>query len=103
MVITIRLPICNVFLLKGKRAILVDTGRPKDLVRIEAALGEAGVALADLALLLHTHAHWDHCGSTAEMRGRTAAAIGVHAADASLMRGGTNGELKPTNLTAWLL
>jgi glyoxylase-like metal-dependent hydrolase (beta-lactamase superfamily II) len=103
MLVPIPLPICRAFLLKGERPILVDTGRSSDLPAIESALRRHGVDPADLSLILHTHAHWDHCGSTAGLRPQTAARIAVHAADAPMMRAGNNGVLKPTGLTArWL-
>src|SRR5438094_5547111 len=66
MLIPIPLPICNVFLLKGERPVLIDTGRPYDFVNIVLALDEHGVDLADLSLILHTHGHWDHAGCTAK-------------------------------------
>jgi hydroxyacylglutathione hydrolase len=100
MVITIRLSICNVFLIRGERPILVDTGRPKDFPVIVKALRGHGVELTDLALILHTHGHWDHCGSTAKLREQTPAPIVIHRADAPMMRQGNNGVLTPRNLTA---
>src|SRR5689334_11961767 len=103
MLIPIRLPICNAYLLSGQRPILIDSGRPKDAPRIEAALARHNVRLADLALILHTHAHWDHCGSSAALSRQSAAPLAVHQADAERMRQGSNGPLKPTNLTAWAL
>jgi hydroxyacylglutathione hydrolase len=96
MLIPIALPICNVFLLKAERPILIDTGRPRDLAAILKALQQHNVAPADLALILHTHGHWDHCGSTAQLRQLTSARIAIHAADAPMMRGGDNGILRPT-------
>jgi glyoxylase-like metal-dependent hydrolase (beta-lactamase superfamily II) len=102
MLIPIALPICYAFLLKGERPALVDTGRPQDFAAIENALREHGVALDDLPLILHTHGHWDHCGSTAQLRQHTRARIAIHAADAPMMRCGNNGTLRPTSLLARL-
>src|SRR5271167_3071828 len=96
MLIPIPLPICNAYLLRGDRPMLIDTGRPRDAARIVAALAGHGVALADLSLILHTHGHWDHAGSTAQLRQLTAAPIAIHAADAPMLRHGDNGELRPT-------
>jgi len=100
MVTTIRLSICNVFLIQGERPVLVDTGRPKDFPVIVKALRRHGVELNDLSLILHTHGHWDHCGSTAQLREHTSAHIAIHRADAPMMRQGHNGVLTPRNLTA---
>jgi hydroxyacylglutathione hydrolase len=103
MLIPITLPICNIFLLQGERPALIDTGRPRDAARIDAALERHSVAPADLSVLLHTHGHWDHCGSTLHLRERSGAVVAIHAADAELLRRGDNGVLKPTNLTARIL
>src|SRR5262245_17540979 len=103
MLIPIRLPICNAYLLRGERPILIDTGRPKDVPRLEAALARHKLRFTDLALILHTHAHWDHCGSSAELHRLSAAPLAVHEADAERMSRGENGPLKPTNLTGRVL
>jgi glyoxylase-like metal-dependent hydrolase (beta-lactamase superfamily II) len=103
MIIPIPLRICNAFLIKGDRPILIDTGRPKDGAAVEAALKTQGLALPDLSLLLHTHGHWDHCGSTSELRLRTRAPVAIHAADAAMMRAGDNGRLRATGPVGWLL
>jgi glyoxylase-like metal-dependent hydrolase (beta-lactamase superfamily II) len=100
---TLRLPICNVYLLRGTRAVLVDAGRPSDAGRLRDLLHKEGVAVEDLALILHTHAHWDHCGSTRQLKQWTKAPIAVHRADADMMRRGYTGNLKPIGWTAWLL
>lgn len=103
MIVQIRLGISNVFLVRDERSILVDSGRPKDAEKITAALKEHGVALADLALILHTHGHWDHCGSTRQLKERTKAPVAIHAADADKLRRGDNGVLHATCLTGFLL
>ncbi len=103
MLIPITLPICYAFLLKEERSILIDTGRPKDFAAIERSLLRHGVALADLSLILHTHGHWDHAGSTAQLRRLTNAPAAVHVADAPMVRRGDNGVLRPTGLNGWLL
>jgi hydroxyacylglutathione hydrolase len=103
MLVPIRLPICYAYLLRGERSILIDTGRPRDFAAIERALQQHGVAPADLSLILHTHGHWDHAGSTAQLRQVTAAPAAVHSADAPMVRCGNNGVLRPTSVFARLL
>jgi len=100
MLIPIKLPICYAFLLLGDRPILVDTGRPRDCASLEKALAQHGVTPADLSLILHTHGHWDHAGSTAELKQRSSAPIAIHVADVPMMRRGDNGALRPTCLFA---
>jgi glyoxylase-like metal-dependent hydrolase (beta-lactamase superfamily II) len=54
----------------------------------------------DISLILHTHGHIDHAGSTAELRRRLRVPVAVHAEDAFMLKTGTNGEVKPRNLEA---
>ena len=100
---TLRLPICNVYLLRGTKAILVDTGRPSDAERLRAMLAQEGQSVEDIALILHTHGHWDHAGSTCQLKQWTRAPAAVHRADADKMRRGDSGVLKPVGLSGWLL
>jgi len=98
---TLRLTIPNVFLLTGDKAILIDAGGPKDVPRILRFLQMHGVDA--LSLILLTHGHWDHAGGAAGLKKATGAAIAIHRADAELVRQGTSGPLKPTNLMGRLI
>jgi glyoxylase-like metal-dependent hydrolase (beta-lactamase superfamily II) len=74
----------NVFLylLKGDRIALVDTGvehTPGEVLR--PALAEMGLALADIYLILNTHAHLDHAGGNGEMKKLSKASIHLHRDD----------------------
>lgn len=97
-VIPISLGGVKVFLIKGPRPILVDTGNPGSEQKIVDALSRNGVAPQDLSLILITHSHIDHFGSAAALKVQTAAKIAVHAADADALRNGVNQELNPTGL-----
>jgi glyoxylase-like metal-dependent hydrolase (beta-lactamase superfamily II) len=99
----IRLTLSNATLIQGERAILVDSGSPGESQEILKALAQAGVAASDLSLLLHTHGHSDHAGSTAELRRLSGAPVAIHAADAAMLRRGRNGPLPPTRLEARLI
>jgi len=98
-----RVGIANVFLLRGRKTILVDTGRPADAAAILRILGQEGVQAGDLALILHTHAHWDHAGSTRQLKEWSGAPVAVHGGDAGKLRRGDNGELHATCLTGSLI
>jgi glyoxylase-like metal-dependent hydrolase (beta-lactamase superfamily II) len=97
-VIQIRLGFSNAFLLLGDRPILVDTGSPGEAEHIRRALAQHGVALGDLALILHTHAHVDHAGTTRALKDLSGAPVAIHARDAELLRRGQNGVIKPFGL-----
>ena len=100
-IIKIKLSISNAYLVKGNRkSILVDAGAPNEADKILAAVQKAGVNTRDIALLLHTHGHFDHAGSTAELKRRLGIPVAVHSKDAFMLREGRNGEIKPRNFEA---
>jgi glyoxylase-like metal-dependent hydrolase (beta-lactamase superfamily II) len=99
----LRLSIPNVYLLTGERAILIDSGGPKDVPHILAFLKQHGIDAGKLSLILLTHGHWDHAGGAAELRAATKAPIAIHRADLDLVRTGTNGPLKPTCLVGYYI
>lgn len=102
-VVRIKLPVSNAYLLVGERAVLVDAGAPGQADRILDAVRRAEVDPNDIALLIHTHGHIDHAGSTAELRRRIGMPVAVHAGDAPLLRSGSNGTVRPRNLEARLV
>jgi glyoxylase-like metal-dependent hydrolase (beta-lactamase superfamily II) len=99
-IIRIKLPLSNAYLVKDKKAILVDTGAPNQADKILAAVHKAGVDPKDISLILHTHGHFDHAGSTAELKRRLGIPVAVHISDAFMLREGRNGEIKPRNFEA---
>jgi glyoxylase-like metal-dependent hydrolase (beta-lactamase superfamily II) len=102
-IIPIRLGISNAFLLRGSRTVLVDSGRHADVPALTAALHCHGVQPSDVSLILHTHAHWDHCGGTRQWKRWTGAPAAVHRGDAERMSRGLNGPLLPTGPVGALL
>lgn len=94
----LKLRTSNAYLVVGSKPILIDTGGPGEANRIARAAERRRIALRDLAAIVHTHGHWDHCGSTAELRRRAAMPTAIHVADAGMLRAGRNGPLHPTGL-----
>lgn len=103
MVTQIWLGLSNVFLLRGERPVLVDTGRPSDVPRIVAALRREGVQPTDLAAILLSHGHWDHAGGTAGLKQQSSAPVALHPGDFRLARAGDNGTLLPIGPMARVL
>lgn len=99
-IIKVKLSVSNAYLVKDKKSILVDSGAPNEADKILAAVKRAGEDEKDISLILHTHGHIDHAGSTAELKRRLGVPVAVHAADAFMLRTGTNGVVKPRNLEA---
>lgn len=99
----IHLRLSNAYLIQGERAILVDSGSPGESQAILTALAQEGTDLRNLSLLLHTHGHSDHAGSTADLQRLSGAPVAIHAADAAMLRRGRNGPLPPTRLESRLV
>lgn len=99
-IIKIKLLVSNAYLVVDKKSMIVDTGSANEADRILAAVRRAGVREKDISLILHTHGHVDHAGSTAELRRRLGVPVAVHAEDAFMLQTGTNGTVNPINFEA---
>jgi metallo-beta-lactamase class B len=68
--------------------ILLDGGLPENAAHIEASIAALGFALEDVAILLNSHAHFDHSGGLAELKRKSGATLYAHAGDVSALEGG---------------
>ena len=87
-IIKIKVRFSNAYLVKSERVILVDTGMPGEENRILRAVRDAGIHMSDIALILHTHGHVDHAGSTEALKKALGVPSAIHPADAEMMRSG---------------
>lgn len=102
-IIPIKLSFSNAYLVRGRKTILVDTGMPGEGDKILHAAAQAGVQPAGISLILHTHAHVDHAGSTAVIARQLGIPTAVHPADAAMLQAGKMNALTPLRLEAWLI
>lgn len=70
------------------RWIAVDAGRPSTVDRFLAAVKDAGCEVRNIALIVVTHAHYDHVGAVAALRALSGAPVAAHRNDAETMRTG---------------
>ena len=82
---------------------LVDTGIKRAPKAILAGLQHIGVAAGDVTRIIATHAHGDHVGGLAAMRGRTGATVAAHERDADYIRQGRAPVLDRSTLGGRLL
>lgn len=94
----LKLRISNAYLIAGDRPILVDTGAPNDTELIRSKLREIGVEMRDLAMIVHTHVHSDHMGSTAEIVAEAKCPIAYHPNDQEIADRAHNGLLNGIGL-----
>ena len=94
----LKLSVSNAYLLEGEQPILVDTGASKDIESIHSKLKQLRVDFRDLALIVHTHVHSDHMGSTAGIAAEANCPIAYHPADQAIVDRSHNGYLKGVGL-----
>ena len=75
---TIPLGIDNVYVVKDKGAVIIDSGAPKKGKAFKKALENTGIKPKEIQLIILTHGHWDHIGSTAEIKEMTGAKVVMH-------------------------
>jgi metallo-beta-lactamase class B len=68
--------------------ILVDGALEESAPQIEASIAKLGFRLADVKLLVNTHAHFDHAGGLARIKKDTGAKLVASAGDRPLLEGG---------------
>lgn len=95
--------IANVYLLKGEKPILVDTGMPGSEADIEAWLRSNGVEPKRLALIVLTHGHGDHAGGAAYFAEKYATPVLVGRGDLAMIHSGGEAAVRPTSFLAGLL
>ncbi|MBT3386563.1 MAG: MBL fold metallo-hydrolase [Desulfobacula sp.] len=102
-IIQLNLKLSNAFLLLGKKMVLLDTGTSNETSTIIRTFQKAGLNLQDLSLIVHTHAHFDHCGSTADLQQKSGALVAIHKSDAPFFLEGKSVHIEPINLFGKLI
>ncbi|ATW27036.1 hypothetical protein DCMF_21765 [Candidatus Formimonas warabiya] len=93
----------SVFVLKGTKLILIDTGFSGTEDLLCQKMIQKGLDPKDLALIVLTHGHDDHFGGAGGLKERTGAPVAIHSCDADHLRKGINGKLQPTRRLGRLL
>ena len=75
-----------------KGHILLDSGFQETVPQIQKNVAELGFRLADVKILINSHAHYDHAGGLALLKQFTGATLIATRADAELMARGGQGD-----------
>jgi len=102
-VIPIKHGIVKSFIVKGEKAVIVDTGYPGKGQKILRYLHKNLIKPEDVSLIILTHAHIDHYGSAEELKAKTGAPVAIHKLDAEYLEKGINYIGMPTGLCGRLL
>ena len=96
---TIPLGIDNVYVVKDKGAIIIDSGSRKKGKAFLKALEKLGIKPEEIQLIILTHGHWDHVGSAAEIKEMTGAKVVMHKKDRRCLEESL--KFMPPGVTTW--
>jgi glyoxylase-like metal-dependent hydrolase (beta-lactamase superfamily II) len=71
----------TVYAVKGEGVILIDGGFPHKLANFKDGLAKALIQPEEIKLIILTHGHWDHIGSTRDIKQLTKARVLMHEKD----------------------
>jgi hydroxyacylglutathione hydrolase len=94
-IIKLTLGISNMYLVKDKGLIIVDTGLERTKEKYIEAISAAGVRMEDVRLIAITHGHSDHFSFAGEFKRMTGAPVVCHNLAAQALRAGKNPEFFP--------
>jgi len=89
----------TIYAIKGEGVILIDGGFPHKLANFKDGLAKALIQPEEIKLIILTHGHWDHIGSTRDIKQLTSARVFMHHKDMHYLT-----EVRPTNppgFTPW--
>lgn len=78
---SIEMGIDTIYIVKGESVILIDGGDPHKLSVFQEGLDRASINPKDIQLIILTHGHWDHIGSTRDIKEMTGAKVLMHQKD----------------------
>lgn len=80
--------ICNCFLLRGERTILIDAGAWGGMSAFVKKMKELNIDPKQIDLILLTHGHWDHITNLNDIREMTGAKVAIHHSDQFMVETG---------------
>lgn len=80
--------ICNCYLLRGERTVLIDAGAQGCVKGFTRGMQKLNIDPKEISLILITHGHWDHIGSLHPIQQVTGAQVAVHHCDQPWLENG---------------
>lgn len=81
--------------------ILLDSGFAETVPQIKENLKQLGFKIADVKILINSHAHFDHAGGLADLKALTGAQLAASEADAAALAVGDKGDFQWGDLFAF--
>ena len=85
----IRVGICNCYLLRGERTVLVDAGAWGGTPPFLRGMKALNVEPKEIELIVLTHGHWDHITCLSDIRAASGAKVAIHYRDQPFVETGT--------------
>ncbi len=73
------------YLVKAQRPVLIDCGCAHGFTALCDNLGQVGVSIQDLEMVIGTHGHYDHVDAAATLKKESGAKFALHRADAQMV------------------
>ena len=95
-VYAVKCGLANVFLLKGEKTIIIDTGLRGSTPKILYEMKQRGIQQSDISLLLLTHVHPDHSLNACDLTKTLRVPLAVNALEAEYLEKGIFSPVVPT-------
>jgi len=96
---TIPLGVDNCYLLEGEKCVLIDGGALQQSRAFLKKMAALGIPPSRIALIVLTHAHWDHIGSAHVLAELTGAMLAIHSSERAIVEHGLKS--MPPGVTLW--
>lgn len=93
----------NIYVIQGKKNIMIDTSNPGNEEKIVNALKSINLDPKDISLIILTHGHGDHSGNAKYFKEKYKIPIAGGQADLPMFKSGKMGELKSTGFMGTLV
>ena len=96
---TIPMGMVSCYIVQDEGTIMIDGGFPDKLDSFNESLKKASIDPKQIKLIVHTHGHSDHIGSTRALKEATGAQIAIHEPDKEWLEKSLN--QMPPGVTTW--